>query len=233
MHDLSQFLTGWLDAGGNAIGEIAIRRVGAGFELRHREDAGRADLTAYDCAAAARELATYDAAGKFRPLKTAPNLRRGWKLALPDLDALRRALDYFYPAMLGLWCSHLRGELVPVPLRTTLTRQSGMYRVTQKISDAQAQEMIAGFCRSDCGCLKTILWQIELGKPVTSLPPEKFAIADANRSGAGAPPAPIEQPGQLLHFPAGGAPASLPLLCHEACNLLVANAREVVKRSQA
>ena len=215
MRNLTRFLTDWLDAGGNAIGEIVTRRVGAGFELRHREDAGRADLTTYDCAAAARELATYDAAGKFRPLKTAPNLRRGWELVLPDLDALRHALDYFYPAMLGLWCSHLRGELVPVPLRATLTRQSGMYRVTQKISDAQAQEMIASFCRSDCGCLKTILWQIEPGKPVTSLPPEKFAVAGADRSGA------------------GGAPASLPLLCHEACNLLVAKAREVVKRSQA
>ena len=30
---------------------------------------------------------------------------------------------------------------------------------------------------------------------------------------------------------AAGVPAPLPLLCHEACNLLVAKAREVVKRS--
>lgn len=221
MRNLTRILADWLDTEGRTIGEIVIRRVGAGFELRHRDDADRDDLAAYDRAEAARELATYDDAGKFRPLKTAPNLRRGWKLVLADLTALRHALDYFYPAMLGVWCSHLRRELVPVPLRATLARQSGMYRVTQKISDTQAQEMIAGFCRSDCGCLKTILWQLEPGKPVTSLPPEKFAVAgvsDPHCSGAG-PKTPVST-------------AGFPLLCHEACNLLVAKAREVVNRPE-
>lgn len=196
MRDLSAFLTAWLDAGGGTIGEVAIRRVGAGFELRHRDDAGRVDLAEYDHAVAARELSTYDDAGKFRPLKTAPNLGHGWKLVLPDIAALRHALDYFYPAMLGVAHSHSRGALSPVPLRKTLARQTGMYRVTQKITDAQARTMIDGFC---AGCLKHRLWEIDVPNPQ---PP---AVA----SGA------------------------FSLLCHEACNLLVAKAREVVKRAES
>ncbi|HEX8295074.1 MAG TPA: DR2241 family protein [Chthoniobacteraceae bacterium] len=202
---ISQALADWLESGGEEIGEIAIRREKSGFFLRHRDDLTRSDLESHSGAVAARHLATYDDVGKFRPLKTAPNLRHGWELFLPDLEALRQALDFFYPAMLGVWLSHTRGELAAVPLRQTLGRQSGMYRVTQKISDEQAQRLIGGFCRSDGGCLKHLLWPLAPEQPVLSLPPEK------------------------LRAPAAGK--TLPLLCHEACNLLVAKAREVVKKT--
>jgi sirohydrochlorin cobaltochelatase len=107
--------------------------------------------------------------------------------------------------MLGVWSSYSRGELEPVPLRTTLHRQTGMYRVTQKLTDEQAQTLIGRFCRSEDGCLKHILWPIAPEVPIRTLPPEKLQ----------APPAGV----------------ALPLLCHEACNLLVAQARVVVKNS--
>ena len=192
---MEKALADWLAGGGDRIGEIAIARGPAGWELRHAEDAGRSDLTAHAQPEAARHLANLDAAGNFRPLKTAPTLLRGWRLVLADLAAVRRALDYFYPAMTGIWLSHTRGELVPVVLRETLGRQTGMYRVTQKLTDPQARELLDDVCS---GCLKHRLWE----------------IATPNPTG----PA----------FPAG----SLPLLCHEACNLLVAQAREVVKKAE-
>jgi sirohydrochlorin cobaltochelatase len=196
MRDLSRFLTGWLDSGGAVIGEIAIRRAGAGFELRHRDDTQRTDLEEYGDAAAARELSTYDDSGKFRPLKTAPNLRHGWKLLLPDVAALRHALDYFYPAMLGVAESAARGALREVPLRVTLGRQTGMYRITQKITDVQARTMVDDVC---AGCLKHRLWEIDAPNPQAWTP----------------------------------APGAFPLYCQEACNLLVAKAREVVKRAES
>lgn len=195
MRDLTQALEAWLHAGGSEIGEIVIRRQGAGFELCHREDVARADLAPHHRPEAARELATYDDAGVFRPLKTAPNLCHGWKLALPDAAALRRALDYFYPAMLGVAESFARHALVPVPLRATLGRQTGMYRVTQKLRDAQARALIDEFC---AGCLKQRLWEIDGPNP------------------------------RGVAF----SPGEVPLLCHEACNLLVAKAREVVKNAE-
>lgn len=206
--DLTQGLAEWLAAGFDQIGEVQIRTVASGFDLRHHADAGRDDLMPHTGAELARFIANTDAAGAFRPLKTAPNLRRGWSLAVSDLAELRRALDYFYPAMLGVLLSHECGELPPVTLRETLARQSGMYAITQKITDAQAAELIGGFCRSDGGCLKTILWRIDAGRPITSLPEAKCDVS-ANQLGAPA--------------------RALPMLCHEACNLLIAQARTVVK----
>lgn len=203
MRDLTNKLGSWLESGGREVGELAITGVDGGFELCHRADLGRSDLHAHAGAEAAREIANFDDAGKFRPLKTAPTLRHGWKLRVTDLCELRRALDYFYPAMLGVWFSHTRGELVPVPLRETLGRQTGMYRVTQKITDDQAQTLIGAFCRSDGGCLKHILWRISPELPICTLPTEKLHPQEAG--------------------------AALPLLCHEPCNLLVAQARAVVK----
>jgi len=206
MRSVLQTLSDWLAAGGHSIGQIHIAAQGAGFQLTHHADRERTDLAARTGVEAARELAHYDDAGKFRPLKTAPNLRHGWRLSVADLPELRRALDYFYPAMLGVWLSHQRGELLPVPLRATLARQTGMYRVTQLITDEQAQEMIGTHCRLDGGCLKRILWPLAPDVPLSSLSAEKLDPT----------------------APAG----TLPLLCHEACNLLVAKAREVVKKAQ-
>ncbi len=205
MTSIPEALERWLQAGGREIGEIHIQSVHDGWQLRHRLDDQRTDLANYTGAEAARMLAQYTDSGEFRPLKTAPNLRRGWLLTVPDLGELRRALDYFYPAMLGVRVSHTHGKLVPVALRTTLARQTGMYRVTQKITDDQAQQMVGDFCRSDGGCLKHILWPLAPGQPISTLPAGKFSPEDG--------------------------PAVWPLLCHEACNLLVAKAREVVKKA--
>ena len=184
---LTQTLAAWLEEGRTRIGQIVILKTRDGWELRHADDLAREDLAPHAGACAARHLANLDDAGAYRPLKTAPTLRHGWRLALRDVDELRGALDYFYPAMTGVWLSHLRSGLPPVPFRETLDRQTGMYRITQKITDAQARTMIDSFC---AGCLKCRLWDAQT-------PPE-----DAHR---------------------------IPLLCHEACNLLVAEARKVVK----
>lgn len=192
MRDLTRSLSTWLEEGGERVGQIAIRRVAEGFELRHADDAARSDLTLHTSAEAARNLANLDDAGNFRPLKTARNLAHGWRLVVPDAASLRRALDYFYPAMLGCAESFHRGELPAIPLRDKLARQTGMYRVTQQITDEQARAMIDGFC---AGCLKQRLWEIAEPNP------------------------------QPISF----APREMPLLCHEACNLLVAEARKVVK----
>lgn len=203
MRDLTEELERWLESGGCEAGEVSIERAEGCFELRHHLDRGRADLAPAEGAAAARHIANFDSAGAFRPLKTAPTLRRGWRLRVRDTCELRRALDYFYPAMLGIWFSQAHGELATVNLRDTLARQTGMYRVTQAITDADAQGLIGRTCRSDTGCLKHILWRISPDLPISTLAPEKLRPQKA--------------------------PGALPLLCHEACNLLVARARAVVK----
>jgi sirohydrochlorin cobaltochelatase len=210
--DITAALSRWLAAGFLQIGQVRITPVEAGFELRHIEDTDRTDLEEFRDPEAARHLSVYADSGAFRPLRTAPNLRHGWSLRLADLGALRKALDHFYPSMLGVLLSHEVGELRVQQLRETLNRQTGMYAITRKLTDEQANEMVGGFCRSDGGCLKTILWQIADGVPVTTLPASKFDPA-ANQ--------------------VGGSEPAIAMLCHEICNLLVAKARTVVKGGTA
>ena len=207
------------------VGQILVRKTSAdGFALSHRDEEAADQLKIFRAPEDAVEIAKYDDAGNYRPLKTAPNLRHGWRLELETLDDLRHALDYFYPgrlAMFAAWKSH---KLQTTPLRETLDRQSGMYRVAAKVSDSQIDNLVGNFCRSNGGCLRTILWKRDASGAIasTKLPKEKFDPAS-------------DQARVCSRRPAGDARAShsevatIPLLCQEACNLLVAECRKVVK----
>lgn len=88
-----------------------------------------------------------------------------------------------------------------------------MYRIAAKISDDDADTLIGNFCRSDGGCLRTILWHRDPAGTIasTKLPAMKF-VPEVDQTGRDEP--------------------TLPMLCQEACNLLVAAARSVVKAAQ-
>jgi sirohydrochlorin cobaltochelatase len=131
------------------------------WRLRHVEDAnGNTELATFTDPVAARDIATLDAAGNFRSLKSAPNLKRGWQLDLADDAALGLALDFFYPAALGFMVSARAGTIDPVTLRETLGRQTGMYRFTNTITDEQAQEVVADVCDAS-KCLRCITWRLD------------------------------------------------------------------------
>jgi hypothetical protein len=119
---------------------------------------------------------------------------------------------------LAMFAGWKENDLSTTPLRETLDRQSGMYRVAASISDEQIDDLVGDFCKSDGGCLRTILWKRgATGRlPSTKLPPEKF------------------DPGhdQVQTAPRSSA-ATVPLLCQEACNLLIAECRKVVKMEGA
>jgi hypothetical protein len=209
-------------------GQILITKSeGACFVLSHRDGASLDQLQRYRDAEDAVEIAKYDDAGNYRPLKTAPNLRHGWRLELATVEELRRAMDYFYPGRLAVFAAWKRGDLKTTALRETLDRQSGMYRVAAKISDQQINDLVADFCRSDSGCLRTILWKRDRNGVIasTKLPKEKFDPtydqAIVSRPPASATPA------------TAAAVATVPLLCQEACHLLVAECRTVVKGESA
>jgi sirohydrochlorin cobaltochelatase len=212
---VERVLSEWLASGARGIGQILVVQTGAGFVLCHREDEPGAGGEIFRSPNDAIEIARLDDAGQYRPLKTAPNLRHGWRLELAGLAELQLALDGFYPgrlAALAAWEAH---QLAPTPLRETLHRQSGMYRVAAKISDDEVDALVGRFCRSQGGapgCLRTILWTRDETKarPSRRLPLDKFI-------------APLDQTGRGENV--------IPLLCQEACNLLVAEAREVVKES--
>src|SRR3954453_13104947 len=111
------------------MGELTIAEADPGYALTHRDDAGRSDLGSYTDPETAVELAKFGDAGNYRPLKTAPTLRHGWKLALGTVAELRVALDHFYPGRLAALLVAEQDELKTTPLRETLERQTGMYRI--------------------------------------------------------------------------------------------------------
>jgi sirohydrochlorin cobaltochelatase len=201
----------WLARGFRCIGQIAIEPHPDGtFSLRHRDDGDPVHLALSTSVDDAGQLARFDDGGSYRPLKTAPTLRHGWQLNVENLRDLRLALDLFYPGRLAAFLAFEQEELATTPLRDTLERQTGMYRIAAQISDNQANELVARFCRSDSGCLRTILWRRDrVGTaPSTRLPSQKFDPA---------------------YDQTGRAEPAVPLLCQEACNLLVAEARNVVQ----
>jgi sirohydrochlorin cobaltochelatase len=197
------------------IGQIAISFApGRGFILCHRDDSGRKDLIVARDPQEALEIARNDESEKFRPLKTAPTLRRGWQLEIARLADLACALENFYPGRLAILAAWKQQHLETTSLRETLDRQTGMYRIAAKISNDQIDHVVGNFCHSDGGCLRTILWSRDRGGAVasTKLPPEKFDPAH-DQTGRGEP--------------------MIPLLCQEPCNLLVAKCREAVKTEGA
>jgi hypothetical protein len=206
-----------------SLGELVIRQVEpASYLIRHwQDDQQERELTVKTEAIAALDIVRYDEQGNYRPLKGAPNLRAGWELRLDSIAEVRQAIDYFYPGAFATWLAYNRSEVTPVDLRQTLTRQTGMYRVTQRLAGSQAEELAGRFCQSRSGCLRTILWTIDGKVPQRYLPRAKFdpktdqlrehgeANAEDGRAEAG--------------------PYRIPILCVEACNLFVAEARKIVK----
>ncbi len=210
-------------------GQILVRKVNGAFVLLHRDDELREKLQVFKSPEEAIKIARYDDTGNYRPLKTAPNLAHGWRLELARLEELQRALDYFYPGRLAVFLAWKTGQLHTTPLRETLDRQSGMYRVAAKISDDQIDNVVGDFCRSDGGCLRTILWKRDqLGTvPSAKLPLEKFDAAYDQIKAPGGPGSSAFA--EATADKTTPATATIPLLCQEPCNLLVAECRKVVK----
>ncbi len=206
---LTNRLTAWLETGGRRIGEILIRPESGGWRVFHHLDekaAGTASLTLYPAAADAREIARNDASGQFRPLKSAPTLKSGWELFLSTPHALHEALDYLYPAALANWFRHADGQIPPRHLKGMLGRQTGMYRITGLLREAEAQALVASICH-DGNCRRKILWTWDDTTGWHTLPPDKTSCP---------------------RDPASALPA-LPLLCTDACPLLIGPARPLVK----
>jgi sirohydrochlorin cobaltochelatase len=202
---LNDTLAAWLASGRDSIGEIAITtRSDGSFSLCHIADLDQEGLQVHHAANDALFIARNDANGAFRPLHSAPTMNRGWRLDLATLEELRLALDFFYPAALGMALALEQEKLVSVPLREMLGRQTGMYRFANNITDEQAHAMI-GKCCANTKCMRRILWPLTASQPM------------ANEAASKTQP--------------NHASNAIPLLCIEACTHIVSAARKVARES--
>lgn len=207
--EIIRLLSAALSRGSFVIGQIRVTAQAHGAFLLHHvaEETLGATQLSRDPNDAVR-LALYDPAGKYRPLKTAPNLAHGWRMELATLDDLRLALDLFYPSALGMWVDFMADGVRPTPWRETVDRQTGMYRIVGKITDEQTCELLGRACQRESGCLRHILWPLRPGQSHPLQQTDRAAL--------------------LASFAEG----EIPLLCVEACNLVVAAGRPVVKEGR-
>ena len=158
----------WIDASpaGRIFGQVLVRPMPpAGYSLRHKDDADAQSLNLYEHPRPAREIAKLTEAGDYRPLKSSPNLRRGWELRAGDAKELAIAMNYLYPAGVAHWYLYREGRLQTTDFRENAARQSGIYKRIQRLSDEGVQNA-ARACCEDAVCLKKTLWNLDEETPL-------------------------------------------------------------------
>jgi len=158
----------WVDAApeGRVFGQVIIRPAQpAGYALRHVDDAQADDLWAHEDPRSARDISRLTARGEHRPLKSSPNLRRGWEIKVTDARGLATALDYLYPAGVVHWYLHRQGRLPLTSFRENAARQSGIYKRIQRLSDGGVRDAALACCE-DAVCLKRTLWDVDGETPL-------------------------------------------------------------------
>ncbi len=153
-------------------GELHIRVTADGpghrsYEIRHVDDADapRAALERYTDPAAVRDIARYDARGRYRPLETAPTLQSGWAFVELDAADVVRTVDRFYPATIANWHRERRGDLDVTHWRAAAERQTGIYDVVDAL-DGEAVAWLAEACCVDSECLKRRAWDEDDDEPL-------------------------------------------------------------------
>ena len=159
----------WVEEGGAAgrrFLQVHVLALGAGrYRLRHVEDAAAAadNLEPHADPYDARTIAQTDAAGAHRPLKTAPDLRRGWSFESLDAVGLDTALGYLYPACVAHWHAAREGSLRATPWRETAERQSGIYASVALLPDDAVRAAVGACCADDL-CLRRVAWPLHPGE---------------------------------------------------------------------
>ncbi len=130
------------------------------FELRHVDDVARTDLAPIAGPHELSALARRRADGQHRPLRTAADLARGWRLRAPDIPELIEALLELYGPALVDWHLGESGALPTASFMETAERQTGMYA---GLTQAEPPAVESGIRRTCDGipCLRTRLWGVE------------------------------------------------------------------------
>lgn len=200
----------WIDDAGPAgrrFLQAHVARVGPGlYRLRHAADAALPPVRLEQHADpfTAREIAQVTDEGEHRPLKTAPNMRRGWSFEALDAAALWTALDYLYPACVAHWYAGRVGTLRVTHWRETAGRQSGIYSAVGLLAEPALRDTVRACC-GDAVCLRSVAWGVD-----------------------GADPAPPATDLESMLGAASPDPGDASVPCPEACSMFVSLARKVL-----
>ena len=149
----------WANVAPHRIGQVAIlHEEKRSFSLVHEDDlfGDFSNLRRLQSPWDLRELILLDEDEKFRPLRAAPNLRRGWVYRSLSLHETYLALEYLYPAALANWVLQRNNRLTVTPWQETAERQTGRFRIVREIDETSLLDLVTANCET--GCLKRRLW---------------------------------------------------------------------------
>lgn len=155
----------WIDDAGDHgrdFLQLRIRRTPDGtYEIRHIADRDEPlrTLSASSDPEAALRIAHLTAEGRYRPLRTQPDLRRGWVLAGVDEAGLWHAVSRLYPAAAIHRHQWETGELPVVPFRVAAARQTGIYAGLEDLPEESVDAGRRACCTTLC--LRTVAWPVE------------------------------------------------------------------------
>lgn len=140
--------------------QVLIRHQEHGYELRHVDDCHR-DSSSLRIIPLdeVRRMVQFTAAGVFRPLKSAPNLQSNWRIIIHSPTELEATVNQLNPGAIADWYAAQSATPPVTDFREFINRQTGMYQITQKLTDTQAVEVIKTGCHRTL-CLKRRLWTV-------------------------------------------------------------------------
>lgn len=152
--------------------EVICSPSAEGVELRHVRDVGRPDPELQPLEPGSLGAwAETTLQGAFRPNRSAPTLRSGWRChAVTDAE-LQEALEQLYPGALADWYVRECGIAAPTSFRDFTGRQTGIYRVAQHITDTGADAATRAGCSREL-CLRQRCWDTPGKDPVRSVDPD-------------------------------------------------------------
>ena len=140
------------------------------FELRHTDDSAvdPAELEELATLHSLARLACKRTDGAHRPLRTAADLPRGWRLSVSGLRGLVEALVAVYGPALTHWYLAETGALRAGSFRETAQRQTGIYARLGSVGPELVTTAI-GRCCEGLPCLRVRRWSAEGHSPALSL----------------------------------------------------------------
>ena len=140
------------------------------FELRHTDDSAvdPAELEELATVRSLARLARKRTDGGHRPLRTAEDLPRGWRLSVSRLRGLVEALVAVYGPALTHWYLAETGALRAGSFRETAQRQTGIYARLGSVSPELVATAI-GRCCEGLPCLRVHRWSDDGHPPRPSL----------------------------------------------------------------
>lgn len=161
-----------------------------GYEVRHARDRGVAAhrLETVDDPAHVLRLAGRGVDGAHRPLRSAPDLVSGWRIAGLSGRALWEVYADLYPAAPVHWHLFREGRLPVTPYRKLTRVQTGIYADAVRRTDAEVGSLVGSLCGPGHCLREPVWWSGEGGEAAGPKRTTERGAAPPGRGGGGGRP---------------------------------------------